>query len=31
MILFRVINNDEYDELFKGIPREGIISRYNTS
>lgn len=29
MILFRVINKDEYDELFKGIPRSVTTSRYS--
>lgn len=31
VILFRVINKDEYDELFKGISREEIINKYKVS
>lgn len=31
LILYRVINDDEYDELFKGIHREGIVNKYKIS
>ena len=31
LILYRVINDDEYDELFKGIHREWIVNKYKIS
>ena len=31
MILFRVINDEEYSELFKDIPRVGVRNRYSNS